>query len=451
MTKSISIKKEILKYAGPGILGLVANSLYIVVDGIFVAKMLGSDALAAVTIVVPVVEILIAISLMISIGTGILISISKGKKDVKKSRSYFNHGLLLMLLLSFVILILSVLFRKQIVTSLGATADIFDSAIEYFTWFIVFVPFFTLNYALGTWIRNDGKPNLAMIGQVIGALLNIVLDYVFMGPLKMGLAGAAIATGLGPVIGVIILAPHFLKKKGSLYIEKITIKWAYIKEILVSGLPSFSIEFALGTMSFLCNLFIAHKMGAEGLAAFGVIGYINLILLSVFLGLGQGTQPLVSRFQGEQNYSKIKEVYKFVVKFSIILGIVGYVLILISKRSLVGIFINPNDNALTELSIKAIALFFFSFSLTGVNIATASIFEAKHSVKYSIIISVLRAIGFLLPTLLILSQFSNNMLLWIAVPIAELITLPVSLILWKKDNQKDIKIKRSLNTKTVNI
>lgn len=431
-----AIRSEIIKYAGPGILGLVANSLYIVVDGVFVAKMLGANSLAAVTTVVPVVEILIALSLMISIGGGIYISINKGKGDIDKSREYFNQGLFFTIGISLVILVLSLIFCRPIVRALGATPEIFDEAVSYFSWFIVFVPFFMLNYALGTWIRNDGKPNLAMAGQVIGAVLNIVLDYVFMGPLNMGIAGAAIATGLGPVVGILIVLPHFLGKKGDLYIKKIKLKWSYIKEMLIGGLPSFSIEFALGAMSYLCNIFIAKKMGAQGLAAFGVIGYLNLILLSVFLGMGQGTQPLVSRFHGQNDHEKIDYVYKFSMIASAVFGALCYGLILLIKKPFTAVFIDPNDIALTQLTLSAIPLFFFSFPITGINVTTASIFEAKHSVGYSIIISFLRAIGFLLPILLIMNMLSNAMMLWTAVPFAEILVLPVSIYLWKRDHKK---------------
>ncbi len=431
-----SIRKEIMTYAIPGILGLVANSLYIVVDGIFVSKMLGAKSLAAVTTVVPVVEILIALSLMIAIGGGIHISIQKGRNNLEESRYYFNQGFYFVIGISILILIGSMVFRNSIVTLLGATPDIYEEALNYFTWFMMFVPFFTLNYALGTWIRNDGKPNLAMFAQVIGALANIVLDYIFMGPMKMGIAGAAIATGLGPVIGIALLLPHFIFKKGDLYIEKVRPKVSYIKNILVGGLPSFSIEFSLGLMSFLMNLFIAKSMGAEGLAAFGVIGYINLILLSVFLGIGQGTQPLVSRFYGEHDIESIKEVYNFSVILSIVFGIVSYGLLLVTRSTVIGIFVEAHDTEVIALCFTAITYFFFSYSVTGVNVATASIFEAKHSVLFSVLISLFRSFIILVPMLFIMNGFPNASALWLAVPLTEIITLPFSLILWNKDFKK---------------
>ncbi|WP_164845590.1 MATE family efflux transporter [Anaerosphaera multitolerans] len=428
------IRKNILKYAIPGILGLVANSLYIVVDGIFVAKMLGPKPLAAVTTVVPVVEILIALSLMISTGGGIYISIFQGKGDLKKSREYFNHALLFSLVSSVVILVLSLLFREKIVTVLGATPDIHADAVEYFTWFILFVPIFMLNYALGTWIRNDGKPALAMATQIVGAVVNIVLDYVFMGPLKMGLAGAAIATGLGPVSGVLLLAPHFLLKKGDLYLEKFKLQMSKIKEILIGGLPSFSLEFSLGLMTFFCNIFISRKIGVDGLTSFGVVGYINLIFLSVFLGMGQGTQPLVSRFYGQQDFEDIRNVYYFSLKISVALGVFCYVFLLVAARPLTSIFIDSNNIELTNATVTAIKLFFVTFPCTGINVITANLLAAKHSVTSSILISLLRSCIFLVPTLLVLNIFSNSLLIWLAVPITEAISVIATFILWKRDS-----------------
>ena len=431
-----AIRKEVLRYAGPGILGLVANSVYIVVDGIFVANMLGSDALAAVTTVVPVVEILIALSLMISMGCGIYISMFKGIGDLEKSREYYNHGLLLTVGMAVFISVFSLIFRRPIVSALGATELIKEDALSYFTWFIAFVPFFMLNYALGTWIRNDGKPNLAMAGQLIGAGLNIVLDYVFMGPLKMGIAGAAIATGLGPVVGIIIVLPHFLGKKGDLYIQKFKFRWKRIGEIMVGGLPSFSIEFALGAMTFLCNLFISKRLGEMGLTAFGVVGYVNLIFLSVFLGMGQGTQPLVSRFYGEKKPDSIRYVYRFSLLACAALGVVSYLLLLLLRRPIAAVFISPSDVELTDMTLQAIAMFFFSFWATGINVATASILEAKQSILYSVIISFFRACGFVLLFLALLNLSSDPMLLWLAVPLAELATLAISVFFWRRDSRK---------------
>ncbi len=429
-------KKELLKYMGPGIIGLLFNSIYIVVDGIFVANMLGPDALAAVTVVVPVVEVLIALSLMISIGGGVYIAIHRGLKNLKTSRSYFNHGLILTLVFSSLITVGALIFRNPIVRMLGATDRIHEQGVEYFIWFIVFVPFFMLNYALGTWVRNDGKPGLAMAGQIIGAVLNVFLDYIFMGPMKMGLKGAAIATGLGPVIGIIILLPHFLGKQGDLYIAKTKIKFKYFKDILLGGLPSFSIEFSLGLTTFFCNLFLSKTLMENGLAAFGVVGYLNLILLSLFLGMGQGTQPLVSQYHGSGDKENVKYIYNFSIKVSIAIGVIGYALLFFFKAPLTSIFINRADETLFSMTLHAINLFFVGIVFTGINITAASLFEATQKVFSSILISLGRSAFFLVPALWILSTFFPPHLIWLGVPIAEFFTLFLTFYLQKRKKRK---------------
>lgn len=430
-------KNQMLKYILPGIVGLLFNSLYIIVDGIFVANMLGNNSLAAVTIVVPVVEVLIALSLMISIGCGVYISANLGAKKKEEARAYFNNGLILILGLSLVITSLFLIFNKKIVGFLGATDLIFEETREYFIWFTFFIPCFVLNYALGTWVRNDGKPKLAMIGQVIGAILNICLDYLFMGPMGMGIKGAAIATGLGPIIGVIILLPHFIMKKGDLYLEKIKIEGKKIREILWGGLPSFAIEFSLGLITLLYNIFIAYRFEELGLSAFGVIGYINLIVLSIYLGIGQGTQPLISYLDGQNKPEEIQDIYIYSLKIAIGTGLITYLLLYFAKPFIVGIFIDMADIDLKLLTLRAINLFFLAITLTGINIVTASLFEAKQNIKDSILISLGRSFIFLLPALMLVNRMSNPMLLWLALPISELMTFFLSLSLWKKEKEKD--------------
>lgn len=422
-------KKELGRYIGPGIIGLLFNSLYIVVDGIFVAKILGSDALAAVTVVVPVVEFLIALSLMISVGCGVYISINKGKGNIQLSRNYFNHGLLISVVLAIFITIFSLIFKNQIVSILGSTEKIHAEAVEYFVWFIAFVPFFVLNYALGTWVRNDGKPELAMAGQIIGAVLNIVLDYIFMAPLQMGIKGAAIATGLGPVVGILILIPHFLLKQGDLYIEKITVKFKIIREIIIGGIPAFTMEFALGLTTFFCNLFLSRKLQENGLAAFGVIGYINLILLSVFLGTGQGTQPLISKYYGVGDNASVSSIYIFSVKTALITGVLGYVLLFISKPILVSIFLSASNIELFNMTLKAINIFFIALPIVGINVITSSLFASTQSYVSSILISLARSAVFLVPALWAMSKFSNPMMIWLGVPIAEIAAFVLAVVL----------------------
>jgi len=337
------------------------------------------------------------------------------------------------------ITLLFLLFHNPIIKLLGTTDTIYKETRSYFLWFTAFIPFFMFNYALGTWVRNDGSPELAMIGQVVGAILNVILDYTFMGPLNWGIKGAAIATGLGPVIGIIILTPHFIRKTGNLYLEKIKFEFKKVKHIMLGGLPSFAIEFSLGIMTFFCNLFIASRFKEAGLSAFGIIGYINLIVLSVYLGIGQGTQPLISSYSGQKDYESIYDIYKLSLKIAVFTGIISYIILALNKNLIVGIFIDENNPVVMDLSIRAINLFFISLPITGINVLTASLFEAKQNIVPSVVISFARSAIFLVPSLFVLNHFSNPMLLWLAVPITEFITLFLCLYLLRYVKSMDEK------------
>lgn len=441
MKNSLQTKElthELKRYIVPGILGLLANSVYVVVDGIFVARMLGAPSLAAITTVVPILEFMLALSMMIAVGSGVYISIHLAKETYDTARSYFMHGFFLITGTTLLLAGLLLLFRTQTVRLLGATPDIADQAQSYYSWFVAFVPFFTLNYALGVWIRNDGKPRLAMLSQILGALINIVLDYVFMGPLQMGVAGAAIATGLGPVFGVVLLAPHFLRRQGRIYFAKVKLSVRAFRDILYSGFPAFTVEFVLGEMTLIMNVFISAKMGSQGLSAFGAIGYINLIFLSIFLGAGEGVQPVVSRKYGMRKAESISYIYNYKMRHGFIIGLLAYVLIVLFRYPIAAVFIDPADTALTRLTVSGMLIFFATFSFVGINVGSSFVLQAKHSIQASIAISFLRSVLFLIPLLILFSRFENPNWLWAAYPLSELMTGPIAAALWKREENRMI-------------
>lgn len=425
-------KKVFWKYAMPGIGALLFNSLYIVVDGIFVSKMLGRIALASVTVVVPVVEILIALSMLISVGAGVIISKYQGEGDLISARKYFNISFWMLIVVSLILLISSIVFHNPIISILGSTPDTHEEIKKYFLWFIVFSPFFMLNYGLCTWLRNDQRPNLVMVTQIIGAVLNIVLDWLFMGPLNMGIAGAAIATGLGPVVGVSLMLPHLLHKKGNLYFEKVKIRIKDINIITLKGIPSFAMEFALGLTTLFCNIAIANHLGSLGLATYGIIGYISLIALSLFLGMSQGTQPLISYYFGAKKIELVSRLVKLGTTSCAVIGVITFVFLVLFKQIPINIFVQNNDISLKEMTSGAINIYFFALFASGINIYISSALQSIERWVPSIFISLSRCLIILVPLLLILPNTFGKSSLWICVPLAEIFTIFLTAKLWMK-------------------
>lgn len=213
--------KLFIKYALPQMFGLLLNSVYLIVDGIFIGNRLGRDAMAAAAVSVPVVEFLIAISLAVSSGAGIIISSYLGKDKNEDANKTFNLSILVLGLISIIIVVFGNIFINGIANLLGSTPDIHDQAVTYLWYILTFSPFLLFSFLLSGLARNDNKPKLAMIALVVGSVSNIVLDYVFMYPLNMGIAGAALATALGPIFSVLILLPHFISKKDSYILQNL--------------------------------------------------------------------------------------------------------------------------------------------------------------------------------------------------------------------------------------
>ncbi len=423
----------LLSYIVPGIAGLLFNSLYIVVDGLFVARMLGRESLAAVTVAVPVVEILLSLSMLVSVGAGVLISSKNGRGQIKEARDIFNISVKVLVAISIFISATSLVFRHHIARMMGATPDITDLVVEYMTYLFVFSPVFMFSYAMCTWLRNDSRPKLAMVAQVIGALSNIFLDWYFMGPLKMGIGGAALATGLGPVFSTLIMLPHFISHKGNLYLEKAKVDLKIVSEMLVKGIPSFTMEFALGITTLCVNLAIGIHMGALGFAAFGIVGYIALIILSIFLGIAEGSQPLISFYCGANEKGNMREILKISLYISTSIGITAYLLLFKYTEIPVYVFAD-NDIELIKASVTATVHYFPALFISGINILLASYMQSIGYWKESVIISLCRCLILLLPLLWILPNLLGNNGIWISVPFAELLTLPIAYILWKARN-----------------
>ncbi len=432
--QSLNGMRQLLSYIIPGIAGLLFNSLYIVVDGLFVARILGREALAAVTVGVPVVEILLSLSMLISVGAGAMISSRYGRGEYKEARGIFNISFKLLAVVSLAILITSLLLIRPLAKMLGATPDILDLVVQYLTYFFLFSPAFMFSYALCTWLRNDSQPKLAMLAQIAGALLNIFLDWLFMGPLKMGISGAAIATGLGPVFGILIMLPHFLSKKGNLYFEKVKAGFKTISEIILKGLPSFTMEFALGITTLWVNIAIGIHMGALGFAAFGIVGYIALIILSIFLGMAEGSQPLISFFYGAHKKERMESILKMSLFIASAIGILAYLLLFLFPEVPVSVFAGE-DLELVKAASRATIYYFPALFVSGMNILFASYMQSIGSWKESIIISLLRCFILLTPLLYIIPAFYGDKGIWIAVPMAEVLTLPIAYGLWRWKNR----------------
>ena len=414
--------KLFVKYALPQMVGLLLNSVYLIVDGMFIGNRLGRDAMAAAAISVPVVEILIALSLAISVGASIIISSNFGAGREKEANEAFNLSLLIAGAASVLIAVLGNLFISQLATALGSTPDIQEEAVTYLWYIVTGSPALVFSFAFSSYARADNRPKLAMTALAVGSLSNIVLDYVFLYPLDMGIGGAALATALGPIFSVAILLPHFLRSRGKLRFAVPSLSPRLCWSILFLGAPVFIMEFSIGIVTLFYNIAINYNgFGEIGLAAYLTIGYIALIILTVFLGIAQGIQPLVSYFHGRNESGRNRELLSFLFKITTALGVVLYALVLFFSKSFIAVF-TPGDSELIDFTHDKASIYFCGFVFAGISILVITYLQSIQKAGPAFVLAVMRSVLFVPVFLFGFPAVWGPEAIWVALSAAEFVT-----------------------------
>lgn len=412
--------KQFLHYAIPSALAMFVSSLYTIVDGIFVGQGVGDSALAAVTIVLPLTIMLFGIATMFAVGGGTLVSKNFGSGNDNKSIDIFRQVFKLLIIVSTIISLILIIFSNPIVKLLGATENLNSLASDYLRFYAIFSMPNLIGITLNSFVRNDGNPKLAMISTISGAITNIILDYISIFPLGMGIKGAAIATGLGQLVTVSIVLPHFLGKKGKLSFGKTKFKIKYIKEFISIGIPSFFSEATFSLIILFQNIALVYFIGELGLSAFSVINYITTNIYMILVGLTFGAQPLLSYNYGAKNKAKIIEVYKITISSSLIVTFVFSLICLLFGRNLISIF--TSDLVISDMAYIGLNLTNLAFFAIGLNLITTVFYQTVDAPKYSSLICCFRCIVFLPITLIILANLFGLNGIWLALLVSELLT-----------------------------
>lgn len=255
---------------------------------------------------------------------------------------------------------------------LGADSTVFDMTNTYLKVMLLFAPAFLFNHLFQCFVRNDGNPSLSMAAMITGSLSNVVLDYIFIFPFRMGIFGAIFATGLAPVISMAVLSSYFIRKKNRFRFLKALPKANRVFEILSSGMPSLVTEVTSGIVMLVFNFIILGLEGNTGVAAFAVITVISLVIVAIYTGLSQGIQPIISLNHGAGNPSNVKSILKYALITVFILSGVIYTAIFFGASQLVSIFNSENNHVLQVLAVAGLRLYFLACPFIGFNIVTAT-------------------------------------------------------------------------------
>ena len=320
--------RDFSRYTILSVIGTLGVSCYILADTFFVSKGLGTNGLTALNLAIPVYNFIHGTGLMLGMGGATRFSICKSQEKIKEAQLVYTNTLYLALIFSVVFVLIGFFFSNQMAILLGASADISEMTNTYLCWLLLFSPAFILNDVFLCFVRNDDSPQLSMIAMLVGSLSNILLDYIFIFPGGMGIFGAVFATGLSPVISIAMMLLHWVKKKSNLRLVKTNIRKEIVKQELSLGFPSLIAQLSSGIVMITFNAMILKLVGNTGVAAYGVVANISLVIVAVYTGIAQGMQPLVSIVYGAGNNRQTKTILKYALVTTLTVSGIIYLLIL---------------------------------------------------------------------------------------------------------------------------
>lgn len=424
--------RSLLRYILPALGGLFVTYLYNVVDGIFVGRGVGSAALGAVNLAVPYITTVVALTALFPMGGATVAAIRMGRGDSEGANQAFLTALSLTLLLSAVFMAVGMAFPQRITDLCGGRSlsqDTRTMAAQYLLYYSAFSIPMLLGSCLSVFVRNDGSPALSFLGMCAGAATNIFLDWLFLFPLRMGVIGAAVASGLGQVLTVLLLLTHFLRKKGELRIRPFPLRWAPVKKVCRRGLPEAVTQLTTPVTALCYNLALARLVGNIGVSTFSVLSFLASLATAILSGVAQGLQPLWGQCYGRRDSASI--VWYFRRGLAVNAALSALILAALRLFDVPVIRVFNREPALVAEASAALPLFALSFLPMALNLVfTAYFFSTKRTgAANAIALSrgiVLKALMiFALPALL------GVQAIWLAPFVSELLTLLAAAALQK--------------------
>lgn len=425
---------SLIRFALPTIIMMIFMSLYTIVDGIFISRLLGTDALSASNIVYPVISIILAVGIMLSTGGSALIAKKLGEGKEREAREDFSFLIFISFLFSIVILLLGNIFIYPIVRALGSTDVLLPYCVDYLSISLFLAPAAMLQIMFQTFFVTAGKPFIGLILTISGGIANMVLDYLFMGPFNMGISGAALATGIGQLIPAVIGLFYFFFTRHSLYITKPVFRFQIIKESCFNGSSEMVTNLSSAIVTYLFNVTMLKFLGEPGVAAITIVLYGQFLFNALYLGFSMGVAPVISYNHGSQNLSLLKRIFKICIGFISISSVIITGVALVSSPVIVEIFTPAGTDTYT-IAKTGFFLFSINYIFAGINIFSSSMFTAFSDGKVSALISFVRTFILIVLNIILLPYLIGVNGVWLAVPMAEFMTLFLSVyFFYKKRN-----------------
>lgn len=428
---SMEIPKLFRKLLIPTVLGMIFSAAFVITDGIFVGRGLGSDALAAVNITAPLFLINTGVGLMFGIGASVVASIRLSQGKVKIARINVTQAVVVSSLFLIILWGTVCMFAPQVAVLLGSSERLLPLALEYMYWFVPFLAFSALLNSGMFFVRLDGSPNYAMMCNAIPAVINIILDYVFIFKFGWGMFGAALATSLGFIVGAGMILVYLSRSKNVIRFHKIKfsknsllLTFRNVYYMCKLGMSTFLCEASIACMMFVGNYVFISRLGEDGVAAFSIACYIFPIIFMVYNAIGQSAQPILSYNFGSGDTRRVHSAFRLALITAIACGSTFFLLTVFFSEQIVALFIDSSFPAY-HIAVDGLPLFAAGFVFFAVNIVSIGYFQSVERARPAMLVTVLRGFVFMVASLWMLPSLLDVPGIWLAVPLAEVLTLLV--------------------------
>ena len=420
--------KKLIKFTMPTIVMMIFTSIYGIVDGIFVSNCVGSEAFAAINLIMPALMILGTVGFMIGTGGSAIVSKTLGEGEKEKANQYFSMLIYLLIIVGSILTIIGITFIKPIAILLGAEGEMINYCVIYGTTILIALVAFMLQNAFQSFLVVAEKPTMGLTISIIAGITNMVLDFLLIYVFKLGVFGAALATGTSQFIGGIVPLVYFIRENNTpLRLVKTKFQLKPILKTCTNGSSEMLTNVSLSLVNMLYNIQLMKYAGANGVVAYGIIMYVGFIFIGTYLGYSIGSSPIISYHYGAGNKEELKNLFEKSLKLIGITSIVMTILPEILAKPLAGIFVNY-DKGLLEMTITAIRLYAISYFIAGFNIFSSAFFTALNNGLVSAVISFLRTLVFQILAILILPIVLQINGIWLSIVFAEAVSLIVSII-----------------------
>jgi len=430
-----SIYRQFWRYTLPTVAAMLVNGLYQIVDGIFIGHYIGADGLAGINLAWPIIGCVLGVSMMIGVGTGALVSIKQGENNNAEAKKVLASGLMMVALLSPLISLLLVEFGPSLIRSQGAQDHVYELATEYLGVLTYVSPLVLASFAMPFLLRNDNSPNLATVLMVIGAIANIVLDYIFIALLDWELLGAAIATSIAQSIVALVGLAYFFSPYATLRLSLSDFGFdpAKLVNIVGTGASSLFMYAYASIMVAMHNWMFSIHGNLLVIGAYAIVGYIITVYYLTAEGIANGMQPLVSYNYGAKRTDNIMKVLKMAMLSAVVGGILFVTLLNVFPQASVAIF-NASDAQLQKYAVTGLRLHVFAIFLDGFIVVAAAYYQAVGLGRKATFVS-LANIFVQFPFLFLLPKWLGVSGVWLAYPLSN-IFLSIFVFVWL---MKDIK------------